>query len=73
MINRLGNFLLLCGLVCLVMFFSSFSFGLDYAVLLFGGIGSLSLGFLLKRGSRKQKKRRLGRRKKTWDDEDVDS
>jgi hypothetical protein len=72
MINRLGNFLLLCGLVCLVMFFSSFSFGLDYAVLLFGGIGSLSLGFLLKRGSRKKKKRWLGRKKNPREDENED-
>jgi hypothetical protein len=72
MINRLGNFLLLCGLVCLVMFFSSFSFGLDYAVLFFGGIGSLTLGFLLKRGARKKKKRWLGRRKRSPDDEEEE-
>ena len=72
MINRLGNFLLLCGMVCLVMFFSSISFGLDYVVLLFGGIGSLSLGLLLKRGTRKKKNRRLGRREKSLDDEEKE-
>ena len=73
MINRLGNFLLLCGLVCLAMFFSSISFGLDYAVLLFGGIGSLSLGLLLKRSARKKKNRRPGRKKRSRDDEEMEA
>ena len=69
--NRLGNFLLLCGLVCLVIFFATSSFELEYLIYLFGGTGLISLGFLIKRGNRK-KKRRFWRRRSTEDAEDQD-
>jgi hypothetical protein len=69
--NRLGNFLLLCGLVCLVIFFSSSSFELDYLIYLFGGIGLISLGFLLKRTAHKRK-RGFWRKKEAQDDEDQE-
>ena len=60
MVKRLGNFCLLIGLVCLVIFFSSSSFLVDQTWFLLGGIGFTSLGLFLKR----RKKRRKDRRKK---------
>jgi hypothetical protein len=54
------------------MFFSSISFGLDYAVLLFGGIGSISLGFILKRSTRKRRSRRFEKRRSSREVEDED-
>jgi len=35
--KRLGNFSLLSGLICFIIFFPSSSFGLDYAYFFFGG------------------------------------
>jgi Kef-type K+ transport system membrane component KefB len=61
--KRLGNFLLLCGLICLVLFFTSNAFILDEAIFLFGGVSLSSLGLLLKRGSRRKKKRRRKKRR----------
>jgi len=70
--KRLGNFSLLSGLICLVIFFSSSSFGLDYAYFFFGGICLLAFGFLLKRGSRLKKERRGWFRRRSRETPEVD-
>jgi hypothetical protein len=70
--KRLGNFSLLNGLVCLVIFFSSSSFGLDYAYFLFGGICLTALGFLLKRSSRSNRKKRGWFRRRSRENPVVD-
>jgi hypothetical protein len=61
--KRLGNFLLLCGLICLVLFFTSNALILDEAIFIFGGVSLCSLGLLLKRGSRRKEKRRRKKRR----------
>jgi cell division protein FtsW (lipid II flippase) len=73
--RRLGSFFLLCGLICLVIFFSSSSF--DYLFFFFGGMGFISLGFLLKRSSKSRRENRFRKkkgdkhkRKMDFDDED---
>jgi hypothetical protein len=53
--KRLGNFLLLWGLVSLVLFFTSNTFLIDDAIFLFGGISLLSLGLLMRRSSRRKR------------------
>ncbi|MEE8355833.1 MAG: hypothetical protein V3R33_00860 [Anaerolineales bacterium] len=62
--KRLGNFFLLIGLISLVIFFSSSSFGLDQVYVFLGGICLCSLGFLLRRDSRPRREKRgwFGRR-----------
>jgi hypothetical protein len=70
--NRLGNFSLLSGLVCLVIFFSSSSFGSDYAYFLFGGICLTALGFLLKRRPRSNREKRGWFRRRTRENPEVD-
>jgi hypothetical protein len=55
--KRLGNFFLLCGLICLVLFFTSSAFILDDAIFFFAGISFSSLGLLFKRSARKKKKK----------------
>lgn len=58
MVKKLGNFWVLVGLVCLVLFFSSSHFLVDQAWFLIGGLGFTSLGLLLKRRSRRKRRRR---------------
>jgi hypothetical protein len=62
--KRLGNFILLCGLICLTLFFTTHTFGLDQGLFFFGSISLISLGLLLKRSARSRKaqdkKRRRG-------------
>lgn len=73
--KRLGNFLILCGLICLVLFFTSNAFILDDAVFFFAGISLTSLGLLLKRAARrkvKEARRRERRRDKPAEDEFYD-
>ena len=62
--KRLGNFFLLIGLICLVIFFSSSSFGLDRVYFFLGGICLCSFGFLLKKDAspRRDKRGWFGRR-----------
>jgi hypothetical protein len=71
--KRLGNFFIFCGLICLVIFFTSNAFILDDAVYFFGGISFTSLGLLLKRSSRRKekKKRRWWRRRDKSDQEEI--
>ena len=70
--KRLGNFFVLCGLICLVIFFTSSSFVLDSAIFFFWGIGLTSLGLLLKRSSRsrRDKGKRRGRKAREKQDQD---
>ena len=70
--KRLGNFFVLCGLICLVIFFTSSSFVLDSSIFFFGGIGLTSLGLLLKRSSRsrRDKGKRRGRKAREKQDQD---
>ena len=73
--KRLGNFLLLCGLICLVIFFTSNAIFLDDAVFFFGGVSLISLGLLLKRRARRkeqEKKTRRSRRDKSDLDDAYD-
>jgi|GEM_PF-1910817 len=74
MIKRLGNFLLLIGLLCLVVFFTSNTFILDASWFFLAGLGSTTLGLLLKRGRRQKKDRRRKKRRRDRDlaeDEDA--
>jgi hypothetical protein len=70
--KRLGNFSLLGGLICLVIFFSSSSSDLDYAYLLFGGICLSALGFLLKRDSRSNREKQGWFRGRSGENPDLD-
>ena len=63
MAKRLGNFLIFCGLICLVIFFTSNAFVFDDAVYFFGGVSFLSLGLIFKRGARQ---RELEKKKGRW-------
>ena len=73
--KRLGNFFLLIGLICLVIFFSSSSFGLDRVYFFLGGIFLCSFGFLLKKDSKPKRDKRgwFGRRsrEKTLDERNT--
>ena len=71
--KRLGNFFIFCGLICLVLFFTSNAFVLDEGVYFFGGISLLSLGLLLRRGARRRGRRRRRRRgRERQDAEQID-
>jgi hypothetical protein len=70
--KRLGNFSLLSGLICLVIFFSSSSFGLEYSYFLFGGFCLTALGFLLKRGSRSNREKRGWFRRRSGENPELD-
>jgi hypothetical protein len=70
--KRLGNFSLLSGLICFVIYFSSSSSDLDYAYLLFGGICLSALGFLLKRDSRSDREKQGWFRRRSEDNPDLD-
>jgi hypothetical protein len=72
--KRLGNFLLLVGLICLVIFFTSSAFIIEDAWFFIGGLGFSSLGMLIRRSAlprrdRQKKERRKHRRVKDQDDE----
>ncbi len=74
MIKRLGNFFVLAGLICLVIFFTSSAFLFEDAWFLLGGIGCTSFGLLLRRAShsrrdRQKRKNRRHRREKDVEDE----
>lgn len=58
MIARLGRILLLAGLLCLALFFTSNTFLVDEGWFLLGGIGCTALGLLLRRGRKSRRKRR---------------
>ena len=66
MIKRLGNFFVLSGLICLVIFFTSSAFILDEAWFLVSGSGFSSFGLLLRRASfpRRSRRARIKRRRK---------
>jgi hypothetical protein len=70
MSKRLGNFLILAGLLSLVVFFTSKTFFLDAAWFFLGGVGLTTLGLLLKRAGRNS--RSLRRRKKRRDRSDLE-
>lgn len=59
MAKKLGNFSLLFGTLCLVIFFTSSAFLVDPTWFLVGGIGLIAMGLLIKR-RRKLKKNRGG-------------
>jgi len=72
--KRLGNFFLLVGLICLVIFFTSSAFIFEDAWFFIGGLGFSSLGMLIRRSAysrrdRKKKSRRKRRREKDLEDE----
>ena len=74
MIRRLGNFSILIGLICLVIFFTSSAFIFEDAWFLLAGLGFVSFGLLLRRASyprkgRPGKKRRNRRQDKEDEDE----
>ena len=75
MVKKLGNFCLLTGLLCLVIFFSSSSFMVDQAWFLVGGLGLTSLGLLLKRRKKvkKDRRRKLKRSRRRELEEDDES
>ena len=75
MVKKLGNFFLLTGLLCLVIFFSSSSFLVDQAWFLVGGLGLTSLGLLLKRRKKikKDRRRKLKRSRGREQEEDHES
>jgi len=63
--KRLGNFLIFCGLICLVIFFTSNALILDDAVFFFCGVSLISLGLLLRRGARRREKnKRKGKKRR---------
>ena len=66
MIKRLGNFFVLAGLICLVIFFTSSAFIFEAAWFLLGGLGFTSFGLLLRKVSYprkdRQKRKKRGRR-----------
>ena len=75
MVKKLGNFCLLTGLLCLVIFFSYSSFMVDQAWFLVGGLGLTSLGLLLKRRKKikKDRRRKLKRSRRRELEEDDES
>jgi uncharacterized membrane protein len=72
MIRRLGNFFILSGLICLVIFFTSSAFILDEAWFLLSGLGLLAFGLLLRRASFSKRKRRAKRRRRRKRDADEE-
>jgi len=71
--KRLGNFLLLFGLISLVLFFSSPAFTGGSVVYLFAGVGLSSLGMLLKRDAlpKRDKQDRKSNKSKKKPDRDT--
>ena len=72
MIRRLGNFFILAGLICLVIFFTSSAFILDEAWFLLGGLALLAFGLLLRRASFSKRKWRKNKWRGRRRDEDRD-
>ena len=73
MIRRLGNFSILTGLICLVIFFTSSVFIFEDAWFLLAGLGFTSLGLLLRRVSYPRKGRRgTKKRNRRQDKEEED-
>ncbi len=72
MIRRLGNFSILTGLICLVIFFTSSAFIFEDAWFLLTGLGFTSFGLLLRRTSRKKKDRRRKKARNRRLDQEVD-
>lgn len=57
MIKKLGNYSLVIGLLCQVIFFSSSAFLVDQAWFLVAGIGFITLGVLIKRRGKSKRDR----------------
>jgi hypothetical protein len=72
MIRRLGNFFVLTGLICLVIFFTSSAFLFDDAWFLLAGLGFTSFGMLLRRSSRSRRDRGKKRRDRRQGNEAED-
>jgi len=72
MIRRLGNFSVLTGLICLVIFFSSSAFIIDDAWFLLAGLGFTSFGLLLRRASYSKKDRQSRKKRKRRLDQEVE-
>jgi len=72
MIRRLGNFSVLCGLICLVIFFTSSAFLFEDAWFLLAGLGFTSFGLLLRRASLSKKDRRNKKKRNRRRDQEVD-
>ncbi len=72
MIRRLGNFSVLIGLICLVIFFTSSSFIFEDAWFLLAGLGFSSFGLLLRRASYSKKDRRNKKKRKRRLDQEVE-
>lgn len=70
MIRRLGNFAVLTGLICLVIFFTSSAFMIEDAWFLLAGLGFMSFGLLLRRTSSSKKGRRARKRNQKQDREE---
>ena len=73
MIRRLGNFSILIGLICLVIFFTSSAFIFEDAWFLLTGLGFVSFGLLRRRASY-PRRGRPGKKKRnrSQDKEDED-
>jgi len=72
MIRRLGNFSVLIGLICLVIFFTSSAFIFEDAWFLLAGLGFTSFGLLLRRVSYSKKNRRNKKKRKRRLDQEIE-
>jgi hypothetical protein len=72
MIRRLGKFLILAGLICLIIFFTSSAFLFEDGWFLVAGIGCISFGLLLRRSTNSRKRRKRKRWGRGQQDEDED-
>jgi len=67
MIRRLGNFSILIGLICLVIFFTSSAFIIEDAWFLLAGLGFTSFGLLIRRAANSKKARSRKKRNRKQD------
>jgi len=67
MIRRLGNFSILIGLICLVIFFTSSAFIIEDAWFLLAGLGFKSFGLLIRRAANSKKARSRKKRNRKQD------
>jgi uncharacterized membrane protein YbhN (UPF0104 family) len=72
MIRRLGNFSVLIGLICLVIFFTSSTFIFEDAWFLLAGLGFTSFGLLLRRAFYSKKDRRSKKKRKRRLDQEIE-
>ena len=72
MIRRLGNFSVLIGLICLVIFFTSSALIFEDAWFLLAGLGFTSFGLLLRRASYSKKDRRNKKKRKRRLDQEIE-